>query len=221
MTVVAVKRARQSRVVLVTDSGEEFTVDKATWEESPFGVDSSLSHEEIEELLACSARRRAQRKAVYLLSRRDYSRKELEQRLCREGGRYAAEQREAAAQAAAQMEAWGYVNDKAYAERLAQRYVHGKLYPARRAVAALCEKGIGRALAEEAVAALGADDAEIALEFLRKKRYTVSNGPEQTGRVAAAMARYGFSGEDIRRALSLSDDTAEDSPLRQGDEESV
>ncbi len=211
MIIVAVKRAPKSRVALVTDTGEEWIIDKTVWEESPFGVDSSLSREEMEELAACSAQRRAQNKALFLLSRRDYSRKELEQRLCREGGRYVSENREAAAKAVEKMQEWGYVNDTAYATRLARRLVFDKCYPTRRAVAALCEKGIGRSLAEEAVAALGADNTQIALEFLRKKRYTVGNTPEQEERMAAAMARYGFSGEDIRRALHL----------RQGDEEHV
>jgi regulatory protein len=202
MIITAVKPTRQSRVALLTDSGEEFLVDKATWEESPFGVDSSLSREELEELLVASQRRRAKNKAIYLLSKRDYSRKELEQKLCREKGKYIAENREAAAEAAAAMEEYGYVNDEAYAKRMARRLCLEKCYPHRRAEQALCEKGIARATAAEAVAAVDVKDWQLALEFLQKKRYTVSNSPEQKGRMAAAMARYGFSYEDIYRAMA-------------------
>ncbi len=199
MIITALKPARQSRVVLVLDNGEEFLIDKSIWEESPFGVGSSLSRSQIEELLTASQHRRARNKAIYLLSKRDYSRKELEQRLCHEGGRYVADNREAAKKAAAAMEEYGYVNDKNYAERLARRFCLEKCYPHRRAEQALCEKGIARDIAAEAVKTIEQEDWQLALEFLRKKRYTVGNNYE---RAAAAMVRYGFSHEAVRRALA-------------------
>lgn len=197
MIITAVKPARQSRVTLLFDNGEELVIDKGLWEESPFGVGSSLSRLQIEELVAASQKRRARNKAIFLLSKRDYSRKELEQRLCREGGRFVADNREAARQAAAAMEEYGYVNDKAYAERLARRFCLEKCYPHRRAEQALCEKGIARDIAAEAVKTIEKEDWQLALEFLRKKRYTVGDD-----RAAAAMARYGFSHDTVRRALA-------------------
>ncbi len=199
MIITAVKPARQSRVVLVLDNGEEMVIDKGLWEESPFGVGSSLSCSQKEELADASAKRRARNKAIYLLSKRDYSRKELEQRLCREGGRFVADNREAAAEAAAAMEEYGYVNDQNYAERLARRLCLEKCYPHRRAEQALCEKGIARAVAAEAVKMIEKEDWELALEFLHKKRYTVGENNE---RAAAALARYGFLHESVRRALA-------------------
>lgn len=200
MIVVKVCPARQSRVLLVTDSGEELYVDKKTWEESPYAVNSSLSEEQVRALLDESNHRRAQSRAVYLLSKRDFSRRELEQKLCWEKGRYVPENKDIARETAEQMEALGYVNDEAYAERLAQRMQCERLYPKRRAVQKLVEKGIARSVAEQAVAAVNVTDEDLALEFLRKKRYTVPNEQTEANRIAAAMARYGFAGEDIRRA---------------------
>ncbi len=199
MIITALKPARQSRVVLMLDNGEEVIIDKGLWEESPFGVGSSLSRLQIEELEVASAKRRVRNKAMYLLSKRDYSRKELEQRLCREGGHYVADNREAAIEAAAAMEEYGYVNDRHYAERLARRFCLEKCYPHRRAEQALCERGIARDIAAEAVALIEQEDWQLALEFLRKKRYTVG---EENERAAAALARYGFSHESVRRALA-------------------
>ena len=69
---------------------------------------------------------------MFLLSKRDFSRRELEQKLCREKGRYVAGKKEVAAQTAAYMEELGYVNDAHYAERLAERYCKERLYPKRR-----------------------------------------------------------------------------------------
>lgn len=201
MIVVGVRPARQSRVKLLTDTGEEIVIDKKTWEESPFSVESSLSEDQLCELIRVSDHRRAQSRAVYLLSKRDLSRRELEQKLCREKGRYVAENKELAQQTAARMEELGYVNDAAYAEHLAERYSCEKLYPRRRIIQKLIEKGIARTLAEEAVAALETADEDLALEFLLKKRYTVPSEQHEADRIAAALMRYGFAGEDIRRAM--------------------
>lgn len=201
MIVVGVRPARQSRVKLLLDTGEEILIDKKTWEESAFSVDASLSEEQLEELLRVSDHRRAQSRAVYLLSKRDLSRRELEQKLCREKGRYLPENKELAQQTAARMEELGYVNDAAYAGRLAERYSCEKLYPRRRIVQKLIEKGIARTLAEKAVAVLETADEDLALEFLMKKRYTVPSEQHEADRIAAALMRYGFAGEDIRRAM--------------------
>ena len=63
------------------------------------------------------------------------------------------------------------------------------------------EKGISRTMAEEAVSTLETEDADLALEFLKRKRYTIPKEQHEADRIAAAMARYGFAGEDIRRAM--------------------
>ena len=202
MRIVAVRRCRGHQVAVTTDDGNETLLDKRTFEESPYGVDSFLSCEQLDELRDRSARDRAREKAVFLLSRRDYSERELRQKLCREKGRYYTDRQQAAAEAAAYMTECGYVNDANYAARLAWVYQQERLYPRRRAVEKLCEKGIDRDTAREAVEALEIDDAQLALEFLRKKRYTVPYTREEAEKQMAAMARYGFSAEDARRALT-------------------
>lgn len=201
MRIAAVRPAAGHVVLLLCDNGEELAVDKTVWEESPLRVGSSLSHEEAEALCAESERRRTENKAVFLLAKRDLSRRELEQKLCREKGKYRPERREAAAKAAARMEELGYVNDTAYARRLAERYAREKLWPSRRIAEALVQKGIARDEAHEAAAAVGIDEAELALAFLRKKRYTVPQNTNEFQRIAAAMVRYGYSPEVVRRVL--------------------
>lgn len=193
---------RGQQVLLVTDDGVETLIDKRTFEESPYGVDSFLSCEEWEALCEASRRHRAREKAVFLLSRRDYSKKELEQKLCREKGRYHAENKQAAAEAAAYMEELGYVRDEQYACCLAQDYRDIRLYPRRRALEKLCEKGIARDTARGVIDAMEWDDTQLALEFLRKKRYNIPQGREETEKQMAALARYGFAGDDIRRAMN-------------------
>ena len=200
MKILAVRPEKGHRVALTTEDGDVLLY-KRTWEESPYGVGSSLSEEEWDALLCRSEQDRLNEKAVFLLSRRDYSRKELEQKLCREKGRYHKENGEAAARAAARMEELGYVNDEAYAARLARHYQESRCYPSRRAVEKLCEKGVPRETAQQAVEELNLSDSQLALEFLRKKRYNSPQSDEEAEKVAAAMARYGFSYEAIRFAM--------------------
>ena len=192
---------RGHKLLLLFDDGTELSIDKTVWEESPYGVGSSLSHEEAAALEALSERRRAENKAVFLLSKRDLSHRELEDKLCREKGRYHAERREVAAAAAARMVELGYVNDEAYAHRLAEQYARVKLYPRRRILEELLHKGIDRDTAREAADSVELDETQMALAFLRKKRYTVPVDDKERQRIVGALARYGYSAEVIRAAL--------------------
>ncbi len=201
MKLLAVRPARQHRVALLTDEAGEVLLYKRTFEESPYGVGSSLSAQEWEALLLKSEQDRLAEKAVFLLSRRDYSKRELEQKLCREKGRYCPQNAGAAAEAAQAMAQKGYVNDEAYAARLAREYQTVRLYPRRRAVEALCQKGIARDLAQQAVAALNLEDSQLALEFWHKKRYNRPQSNQEAEKQAAALMRYGFSYEAVRFAM--------------------
>lgn len=203
MIVTAVRPTRGHLVRLTLADGGEVSIDKTVWEESPYGAGSSLSDAALEELCAASARRRAESKAVFLLSRRDLSRRELEQKLCREKGRYHAENREAARAAAEHMEQLGYINDAAYARRLAEQFVRVKLYPKRRVADELMRRGIDRETACIAADETETDETQLALAFLAKKRYTVPGSIQERRRVAGALARYGYSAETVRCALSL------------------
>ena len=75
------------------------------------------------------------------------------------------------------------------------------MYPRRRAVEALCQKGIDRETAQRAVETLDQDDGQLALEFLQKKRYNRPRTTEEAEKQAAALVRYGFSYEAVRFAM--------------------
>lgn len=203
MVLTSVTPARGHFVILRFDTGAEQPIDKTVWEESAFAVGSSLTCEELTALCALSERRRAENKAVFLLSRRDLSRRQLEEKLCREKGRYCAERRDSAVAAASRMCELGYVNDTAYAVRTADCLRRVKGFPRRRVEEELHRRGLSREDVAEAMATLPTDDTELALAFLRKKRYTVPESTAEVQRIAAAMARFGFDGSTVRRALTL------------------
>ena len=204
MTITELQKRRGRLYLLVLDGEPAATVDIRTFEESPYRVGSSLSEEELQALLEESARRRANEKAVYLLSRGDHSRRGLEEKLRREAGS------EAAAEAARRMEELGYLDDARYARRLAGDLTERKLYPRRRAVQELCARGIDRELAVRAVEETPKEDLDKALELIAKKQYNRLRDESGRRKAAASLARYGFDGETIRQALSRQPSGAED-----------
>ena len=66
----------------------------------------------------------------------------------------------------------------------------------------LFARGIDRETAEQAGEETGAADADLALALLRKKYYNKLHDADDRRRTAAALARQGFSYEDIRHAFS-------------------
>lgn len=200
MIITETRIRRGQLYCLVLDGEPAVTVDRKTFDESRFRVGSSISEEQLAQLLEESRRRRAGEKALYLLSMRDHSRAELERKLARESGK------EAAAQTAERMEELGLVNDEAYARRLARDLRLHRHYPLRRTVQEMQAKGIDRRTAEQAAAEVDTDDAAQALELLRKKYYNRLHTDDERRKTAAALARLGFGYEDIRRAMREYDD---------------
>jgi len=195
LTILSVTPKRGQLYTLALSDGSEVSVDRSTFDRSPYRADSALTTDELSALLSLSAENRAREKALWLLSHRDYSKKELAKKL-RDGG-----DREVADNAAARMEELGLVDDRRYAEKWARELCFVKYYPARRAVMKLLEKGVSREIAEEAVASIEPDDVTSALAFLRKKCYTVKSDEKVRQTMWGALLRYGFDGETIRAAL--------------------
>ena len=113
------------------------------------------------------------------------------------------------------MEELGLVDDEAYARRLARDLLARKHYPRRRLAQELTGKGIDHALAEEAAAEAmeeaETDDGQQALELLRKKYYNRLYDENARRKTAAALARYGFGGDAVRRAMEAALSDQEDS----------
>lgn len=209
MRIDDVQRRRGSLVQLVLDGEPAALIDRKTFEESPYEVGSSLSEEQWVALKKESKTRRAWDKALYLLSLRDYARAQLQRKLEREAGS------ELARETVERLERAGLLNDGAYARRLARDMVERRHFSRRRTLQELTARGLDRETAEEAVEELEPDDAEQALELLRKKRYNELSDPDTRRRAASALARAGFSWDAVRCAMErrreeLAEDETED-----------
>lgn len=192
MVITGLRKCRGRLYLLEIDGAAAQTVDIATFEESPYKVGSSLTMRQLKELTALSNARRAKEKALYLLSLRDHSCGELERKLC------AVADEETAALTVGRMRELGLVDDARFARTRAQYLINRKLYPKRRAFAELCALGVDRETARDAVESIETDDADRALALLNKKHYN----KKDCRKAAAALGRYGFDGDTIRRAMS-------------------
>ena len=209
MRIDDVQRRRGSLVQLVLDGEPAALIDRKTFEESPYEVGSSLSEEQWVALKKESKTRRDWDKALYLLSLRDYARAQLLRKLEREAGS------ELARETVERLERAGLLNDGAYARRLARDMVERRHFSRRRTLQELTARGLDRETAEEAVEELEPDDAEQALELLRKKRYNELSDPDTRRRAASALARAGFGWDAVRCAMErrreeLAEDETED-----------
>ncbi len=203
MHITAAKKVRGQQYLLTLDGNEqtEILVDASTFDHSGYRVDGWIDEQGLLELLALSKRNRTRSRALYYLSGRDYSAKELERKL------YRIADKETAAGVVDRLTEVGLVNDAAYALRLAESLSRYRHYPKRRILQELQMKGISRENAEEAVENLQAEDVEQALALIRKKYYNRMQDKTAREKTAAALVRFGFSYDTVRRALQLAAET--------------
>lgn len=196
-------RKQRGRLYCVTLSdGEEVLLDSKTLDDNGVGVGTVLSASAWEQLCQLCEQNRAREKALWLLSRRDYSVRELTAKL------WETADREVAATTATRLEEVGLVNDERYAERLAREYCLVRRYPMRRAEQKMREKGLSRDWIEAAFEQLEIDDVQLALAHLEKLCYTDTDDAETQRKLRDKLVRYGFSYETVRTAIRIAEENA-------------
>ena len=151
----------------------------------------------------------AKKRAMYLLGGRDYSRKELLDKLLKNYSRETCEE------AVRQMTEYGYLDDRRYADKLARKYVEVRKYGKSRAKMMMIQKGLGPSIADEALSRYSADDMVEEITAIIEKKYMDklsadgNEGMKEMQKVMAALARRGYGYEDIKKAVSLVKENAE------------
>lgn len=143
----------------------------------------------------------AKKRAMYLLGGKDYSKKELLNKLLNNYSRESAEE------AVNQMAEYGYIDDERYAEKLARVYVEVRKYGKRRAKMMMMQKGLSAETAETALDKYSSADivGEI-IAVIEKKYYDRLfieglEGKKEMQKVIAALARRGYGYGDIKAAI--------------------
>lgn len=158
-----------------------------------------LERDELRKIIYASNFRRAYQRALYLLDYRDYSAKEMYDKLI---DTYKSEKLCGAV--LEKLKGAGLIDDVRYAGNMARKLVISKRFGRRRALRELTTKGIDRFTAEDALEEYDEIFSENLMELIEKKysRYlTDMSDRKNIEKVKSALVRYGYSFDEINRTV--------------------
>lgn len=177
------------------DNGENIDIDRDTAITYGLCENRCISPDELRKICAASDLARAKSRALWYLSRGDYSQKAMLQKLIRAGF-----EKNVCEQVVDTLLRLGLINDEAYAARLAQNLAQHN-YSSRQILAKLYEKQIPSELAKRIVQDTPVDSAAAIKALIEKKYAAKLKDKAKRQSVFAALARKGFALSDIRAAL--------------------
>lgn len=203
MELTAAEPRRRGLVQLFLDGEAAVKLDAQVFLQSGLKPGDQVSDQELFELIQASDARRAQEKALYLLEYRNYSKRELTEKIAR-----TAASREAAQAAAGRMEELGLIDDRRFGEDYAKELFSRKGYGARRAAQELRRKGLDQELVQELVEKYGSpEQSEENIRRVLEKKYPGWREDEKVRRRAfAALQRLGYSYQEVREAMGQGED---------------
>lgn len=203
MELTAAEPRRRGLVQLFLDGEAAVKLDAQVFLQSGLKPGDQVSDQELFELIQASDARRAQEKALYLLEYRNYSKRELTEKIAR-----TAASREAAQAAAGRMEELGLIDDRRFGEDYAKELFSRKGYGARRVAQELRRKGLDQELVQELVEKYGGPEqsGENIRRVLEKKYPGWREDEKVRRRAFAALQRLGYSYQEVREAMGQGED---------------
>ena len=194
MKITAVEPRRKQMCALFIDGEYVMNLDAQTLIENRFDVGREIDDDELKDIIDKSNERRAKEKALWLISYRSHSKKELFDKLKRSFDEISAQK------AVDRMEELGLINDEEFAKLYARKLVNGKKMSVKAAEYELYRKGIDKITAEQVLGELEYDPQTQIIEFITKKYKNISDEKIKR-RAVAALQRKGYSWEEIRQAI--------------------
>lgn len=205
MTITAIEPRRKGLSALYIDGEFAMKLDTQTLLENRFDVGRDIDDEELHEIISLSNERRAKEKALWLISYRDHSKKELADKIRRTCDE------DSAQKAVDRLEELSLVNDEGFARRYAEQLIFSKHMSKRGVSYELSRKGIDKELAQEILEDIDVDENE-EIKAVLEKKYRNLDDEKTRRRAVAALQRLGYGWDSIRRAMDdYSDYTEEDS----------
>lgn len=195
MQITALTKDKKHLTRVTFLGGEECFLDNDIVLENGLSKGNEITEEFLEELKFSSDYKRAKSRAMWYLDRMDYTEKALFEKLVKAGF-----SKKASAAVLAKLCEFGLVNDRRFAERMAERLISNNISK-REALNKMYLKGIPIDLAKEVLGETESDeDAQIKALIKGKYAYklTTENGAQK---VFAALVRKGFSYSSVRSAL--------------------
>ena len=194
MKVKSVVHQKKSLSELTFDDGEKLLIDTELLAFKGIGENSQIDN--IQELVFESDFKRAKSRALWYLQGRDYSEKELLDKLVSGGF-----SEEASLAAIEKMRQIGYVNDENYARRLYSQLVEFGSASKREAFFKLRQKGIDSDLIKQIAEEYALPEDEKIKAIIERKHKHQLESPEKLRKVFAALVRKGFEISDIKKAI--------------------
>ncbi len=163
MVITAVEPRRKQMCALFIDGEYVMNLDAQTLIENRFDVGREIDDDELKEIIEKSGERRAKEKALWLISYRNHSEKELFDKLRRDFDETSAQK------AVSRMAELGLINDEEFAKAYARRLVYGKKLSAKAAEYELLRKGIDKPTAEQVIGELDYDAQAQIIDFINRK----------------------------------------------------
>ena len=195
MLITAVEPRRKALSALFIDGEFAMNLDTQALLENRFDVGRDISDEDLKEMIELSNERRAKEKALWLISYRSHSKKELKDKIRRTCDDTSAEK------AVERMEELGLVNDEEYARQFARKLLLQKKMARRAAMLEMSRKGIDKETAEAALDEVDVDHREN-IRYIIEKKYRDIGDEKIKRRAVAALQRLGYGWDDIRAVLN-------------------
>ena len=198
MIITSVKLWKQSTYEVVIDDRNYYLHRDIV---ADYGLSSKreISEERFEEIMEASEKRKAFERGLYLLDYRDYSYKELFEKLS------VSYEEDICFYVTDRLAKLGMIDDRRYAENLARKLVEVKKYGPYRASQEMYRKGLDRELINEVLEKYSEDTVEMLYELIMKKYSNCLDDRDRLRKMKNALARLGYSFDDINRAVRMCD----------------
>ena len=194
MKITDIRPRRKGLSAVYIDGDYALSLDTQTLLEHRIDIGREFDDEELHDLIESSNERRAKEKALWLISYRSHSKKELRDKISRTCDRQSAEK------AVERMEELGLVNDRDYAERCAQTLIFTKHMSKRGAAMELRRKGIESEIIDEVLGDIEVDERE-QIQAVIERKYPKIGDEKIRRRAVAALQRLGYGWDDIKAVI--------------------
>jgi len=196
MTITAIEPKRKRLSAIYIDGEFAMKLDTEAILMSRFSVGSEINDEELKDLIDFSNEKRAKEKALWLISYRDHSKKELMDKLKRTADQQSAEV------AAERMEELGLIDDEKFARKYANELINVKHLSKRAAQYKLYEKGIDKDLAQEILDEFEDNPRDHISAVIERKYRNAIFDEKGKKRAVNALLRMGYGWSDINCVLN-------------------
>ena len=195
MTITDIKKGRKYLSAIYIDGELAVRIDTRVILEENVRIGKEITDEDLKELIDLSNLRRAKEKALWLISHRDHSKKELVDKIAKTADK------ESAKVAADRMEELGLVNDEKYARRYAEELINVKHLSKSAVKYKLVQKGIDRDLIDEILCETETDPKEHIRVIIEKKYLKNLSDEKGKRRCFAGLQRMGYGYSDINSVV--------------------